>query len=1511
MSNSLGKLVTPRGSSSNLHEVLRENARRRVENDALDVAVGSKVAIFEGIQKPTKSKAPPAAAPSPAPLVAAFDAVKADLACDEETGKLADVAGARRELDAQLAQLNRNLDGELAALRRTLGAMSEAKAQLDALLRTHGDLQGRYDALAAEQQTRIGALKREIDAFASTQRALEADLARTKAQHDDVERQLAATRLQMATLSQAAPVGAVALVFTDVQGSTTQWEMHADVMAVALSQHNDLMRRKIDQFGGYEVKTEGDAFMIAFGSCLDAVRWCLDVQLALLDVDWPDALYKHPDAVVVASPERKGAFLWRGLRVRMGVHFGEPKAEKDPITTRMDYFGPMVNRSARVEGATHGGQIIVSSTVVAALGENMLPSLDEPQMRLLGDFQLKGLDTPETLYELLPRELARRTFPPPPVPPVPVPPPAAGVITFVVADVAESSELFELYPAQMVGALRLFKETINAARQSCRGYLMRSNMDTHLLVFAAPADALAFALTLQSALLEKDWPKELAEHDAAATVRVSSGDEKKRVLFRGLRARVSVHRGDATCRLDADAGVTLYQSAALGVIGFLHDSTNGGQVLITDAALGAVTDGAGLPHYTSKPVGQLGDFKVSQVLPTTLAARTFANTAIVQPGDSDVPKPPQSNHVAIVAARIAHSTALWEEFPAEMRKAVRVWEKTVRGTALGYIASSKGSRFLVAFESPIVAAQWCLKLQSALLEAQWPDALAASKSAQRVGGIFAGLRAAMAIEYGAVDGEAFKGRSSIAGPLETYGGKVALDAEQAAKAACGGQTLVSERAWQHISGHVEYDGCLAVTRAAAPDPRLADAYATDVGRVMLRENQPSSTHRYVQLLPKRLQSRVSAFPRRAVVPPIGDVAIVFAGAPALRGLMDTAPVQASEANDAVRKIVRTALLRFDGYEARSDDSSYMLAFDSPLPALQWCHEVQTALRAHKWSSALRAVPRIGIDGGVRMAMSVHCGKPRYESHPLTNHIDFFGDVPDAAALLESVSHAGQVLVTNSAWTALNPDATPQAADWTVRAVPHTFRFPGIERDNSVWLVLPSAMASETFPPLANSKRPRITGETLRLRVDRLDERRNELTTKLHSLEGELTESSTKVKALSAELRSVERSGTQDPAAILARAFSEVEQVLERQDSLFGVVKESTSESADLQRQLTDVERQLQLLGDAQEMERSSMNATIQDLKKELERRAGGGDADRAKLRREFEKLRTASAEAAAAVAKAHDGELSALGAGVEKLVRAIAVDVAEPLQRWSALQERLESTAAAVNTESGGKATALLAKLKADVKAAAERAEAELAAADKAKRRAARSGDDGMSAKTRELLRQLRAAEALVAAAKEPRSKAEVDALNSIALVLSNARIMIATLRDRQPAEKPKTRPRSDSADWVEALQRLETAGGSVVHAADLARSRRRREHSVPSALDAHSPRKEGESDGAAPDSPPGSSNRKHNNALNKSGGSRVRRGANDDVREAAAETTSTAAAAAATTTTAAATTTTTSKSTK
>lgn len=190
-----------------------------------------------------------------------------------------------------------------------------------------------------------------------------------------------------------APTGWVTIVFTDIQGSTGLWERLGDAFHPVLEVHDATVRACLAAHGGYEVKTEGDSFMIAFSSLPAAVRFCLGAQDSLHNADWP--------AQVLGDP------VFRGPRVRMGVHVGDPLCKPDPITGRMDYYGRMVNRAARIGAAGHGGQIVLSSAAYADMGPVDAVITD------LGWHALKGFEGRERLWQLTPRRLAQHIFPPP------------------------------------------------------------------------------------------------------------------------------------------------------------------------------------------------------------------------------------------------------------------------------------------------------------------------------------------------------------------------------------------------------------------------------------------------------------------------------------------------------------------------------------------------------------------------------------------------------------------------------------------------------------------------------------------------------------------------------------------------------------------------------------------------------------------------------------------------------------------------------------------------------------------------------------------------------------------------------------------------------------------------------------------------------------------------------------------------------------------------------------------
>ncbi|CAA7260812.1 unnamed protein product [Cyclocybe aegerita] len=220
------------------------------------------------------------------------------------------------------------------------------------------------------------------------------------------------------------PIGHVTLAFTDIRNSTHLWEVNPG-MPTAMRLHNHLLRRQLRFCGGYEVKTEGDAFMCSFPTALAAVWWCLSVQVELLQEQWPLEILECEDGKPIYDED--GRLIARGLSVRMGIHSGMPVCETDVITRRMDYFGPMVNRSARINGCAQGGQIMCSNDIIREINakvkeieeETEYSKLQSPQAveairRLdpviipIGEVKLKGIELPEVLSAIYPAGLQGR-----------------------------------------------------------------------------------------------------------------------------------------------------------------------------------------------------------------------------------------------------------------------------------------------------------------------------------------------------------------------------------------------------------------------------------------------------------------------------------------------------------------------------------------------------------------------------------------------------------------------------------------------------------------------------------------------------------------------------------------------------------------------------------------------------------------------------------------------------------------------------------------------------------------------------------------------------------------------------------------------------------------------------------------------------------------------------------------------------------------------------------------------
>lgn len=155
------------------------------------------------------------------------------------------------------------------------------------------------------------------------------------------------------------PSGTVTFLFTDIEGSTKLLhELGTEAYARSLAEHRRVLRGAFATHGGVEVDTQGDAFFVAFPNAGHALAAAREAQVALAQ---------------------------EAIRVRMGVHTGEP------LLTDEGYVGVDVHKAARICSAGHGGQILVSERTKLVVGDG--------QLRPLGAHRLKDLTAAEPLYQ--------------------------------------------------------------------------------------------------------------------------------------------------------------------------------------------------------------------------------------------------------------------------------------------------------------------------------------------------------------------------------------------------------------------------------------------------------------------------------------------------------------------------------------------------------------------------------------------------------------------------------------------------------------------------------------------------------------------------------------------------------------------------------------------------------------------------------------------------------------------------------------------------------------------------------------------------------------------------------------------------------------------------------------------------------------------------------------------------------------------------------------------------------
>jgi len=177
------------------------------------------------------------------------------------------------------------------------------------------------------------------------------------------------------------PSGTVTFLFTDIEGSTKLWEQHPEAMCAALARHDAILKEAIEANNGHVFKTIGDAFCAAFSTASDALSAALTAQRYLQSEAWEGQIT---------------------LRARIALHTGAAQ-ERDE-----DYFGPALNRVARLLSLGHGGQTLLSLATRLLLPD-CLP--EGAGLKDMGAHRLRDLSNPEQVFQLLHPDLPSE-FPP-------------------------------------------------------------------------------------------------------------------------------------------------------------------------------------------------------------------------------------------------------------------------------------------------------------------------------------------------------------------------------------------------------------------------------------------------------------------------------------------------------------------------------------------------------------------------------------------------------------------------------------------------------------------------------------------------------------------------------------------------------------------------------------------------------------------------------------------------------------------------------------------------------------------------------------------------------------------------------------------------------------------------------------------------------------------------------------------------------------------------------------------
>ena len=341
-------------------------------------------------------------------------------------------------------------------------------------------------------------------------------------------------------------------VLTDIEGSTALWEADAQAMADALELHDELIARTAEAHGGRLLKTkgEGDSTLTVFRRASDAVAGAAELRALLAGASWPEGL----------EP-----------RVRIAIHTGEAH-ERDG-----DYFGPALNRAARLRALAPGAATLLSQATTEIVHDRLPPGTE---LIDLGSMELRGLSRPEQVFELRTTAAATDAISPPEHE-------TRKTITVLFACVIESSPPAEAPDAEARRrASSRYLDGMRAVLERYGGTVEAYPGDALMAVFGVPAlhDDDALRAVRAAVELEEVLPELADELDEGFGVR--------------LGTRVGVGTGEVIAERPAP-GSSPASGHVVNAAKRLEEAAGAGEILIDDATLRVVRDFVDIESATS------------------------------------------------------------------------------------------------------------------------------------------------------------------------------------------------------------------------------------------------------------------------------------------------------------------------------------------------------------------------------------------------------------------------------------------------------------------------------------------------------------------------------------------------------------------------------------------------------------------------------------------------------------------------------------------------------------------------------------------------------------------------------------------------------------------------------------------------------------------------------------------------------------------------------------------------